>query len=245
MSTFTNQELNRLYRFQEAQRQLALLHNQLTASPLQEEIDALSLRWNTERERTRLLQEEIDVLTKENRQLETECQDLDYQLAQIEKSLYSGKISSPKELEQLQKRNSEYKNAREKREDKLLNQLYLLEELEKQGQRAQEQVAELKKKLAMLEAEEATRVKALRTQIREVKEELADLETLLPDGLKTFYQRSAKTLKGSVLAPVKEGTCGSCHMIISQAVIEKVKAGGPITFCENCGRGLFIPESSH
>ena len=28
--------------------------------------------------------------------------------------------------------------------------------------------------LAMLEAEEATRVKALRTQIREVKEELAD-----------------------------------------------------------------------
>ena len=106
-------------------------------------------------------------------------------------------------------------------------------------------MAELKGKLELLEAKEAARVKSLRTQIREVTAEATGLETALPDGLKSFYQRSVKTLKGIVIAPVKEGTCGSCHMIISQAVIEKVKAGSVIMHCENCGRGLFVPESSH
>ncbi len=205
MRTFTNQELNLLYRFQEARRRLALLQNQAAASPWQAEIDALSSRW---------------------------------------KSLYSGRISSPKELEQLQKKSSEYKKARAVREDKLLEQLLHLEELEKQAQLVQEQAVELKTKLEKLEAEETARVNALRAQSKQVEEELAALEKDLPAELMTYYQRSAGTLKGSVLAPVKDGTCGSCHMILSPAVIEKVKAGGLLTLCENCGRGLFIPETT-
>ena len=244
MRTFTNQELNLLYRFQEAQRRLALLQNQAAASPWQAEIDALSSRWNAEKEKARSLLAALDRLKKENRQLETECQDMDFQLAQIEKSLYSGRISSPKELEQLQKKSSEYKKARAVREDKLLEQLLHLEELEKQAQLVQEQAVELKTKLEKLEAEETARVNALRAQSKQVEEELAALEKDLPAELMTYYQRSAGTLKGSVLAPVKDGTCGSCHMILSPAVIEKVKAGGLLTLCENCGRGLFIPETT-
>ena len=49
MRTFTNQELNPLYRFQEAWRRLAVLQNQVMASPFQAEIDALSTRLNAER----------------------------------------------------------------------------------------------------------------------------------------------------------------------------------------------------
>lgn len=246
MHTFTNQELNMLYRFQEAQRRLASLQNQVTASPLQPEIDALSARLTAEMKKAELLQGEINRLKTENRRLEAECRDYDYQLAQIEKNLYSGKISSPKELEQLQKRNSEYKNAREVREEKLINQLYLLEEQEKKVQHLEEQVEELKERMKAVEDKEAARINSLRKQIGEVKEEATSLKTVLPDGLKSFYQRSVKTLKGIVLAPVKDSTCGSCHMILSQAVIEKVKTGGgAIMHCENCGRGLFEPKKPH
>ena len=74
----------------------------------------------------------------------------------------------------------------------------------------------------------------------ELQEEVEALDRDLPEDLKGFYQRSAKALKGVVVVPIKDKTCGFCHMIIPPAVLEKVKKGGSgVMLCENCGRGLF------
>ena len=48
----------------------------------------------------------------------------------------------------------------------------------------------------------------------ELQEEVEALDRELPEDLKGFYQRSAKALKGVVVVPIKDKTCGFCHMII-------------------------------
>ena len=242
---FTNKDVFLLYRFQEAHRRLSLLQGQLSDPALRHEIKDLSDQLALVIKETNLLQKEIDQLKTENQKLEDECKEYDFQLGQIEKTLYSGKISSPKELEQLQKRNAEYKNAKGSREERLINQLYLIEEQENRLGQLQEKAEGLKERVEIVREQETKRRTTLRAQAEKVKTEAGEIEKTLPQGLIKFYQRSAEVLKGIVVAPIVESTCGSCHVILSQAVLEKVKkGGGTVPLCESCGRGLFYPETS-
>ena len=235
-----NPDLSLLYRYQEARRRLTACEGELAAGEGQKVLADLENQVQLARQAAERIQTECTCLKTENRRLEGECQDYEVQLRDLETTLYSGKISAPKELEQLQRRIAEYQTAKAEREEKLLNQLYLLETKEQELAQAQKQAAALQVKLTAATEAEAQRVNSLQKRCAELKKEVADLDRVLPENLKEFYQRSAKGLKGVVVAPIKEKTCGFCHMIIPPAVLERVKKGGSgVILCENCGRGLF------
>lgn len=233
-------DLSLLYRYQEARRRLAACVDELAAWEGRRVLADLENQVLTAREEVEQIQNECTRLKMENRRLEGECRDYEAQLRDLETTLYSGKISAPKELEQLQRRIAEYQTAKAAREETILNQLYLLETKEQELAQAQKQVEALQTKLTAAAEEVAQRVNSLQKRCTELEKEVADLERALPESLLGFYQRSAKALKGIVVVPVKEKTCGFCHMIIPPAVLEKVKKGDSgVTLCENCGRGLF------
>src|SRR5690606_4454728 len=121
---------------------------------------------------------------------------------------------------------AEYQTAKTEREEKILNQLYLLETKEQELTAAQKQVEALEAKLTAATGDVTQRVHALQERCTELQKEVEDLDRALPENLKGFYQRSVKVLKGVVVVPIKEKTCGFCHMIIPPAVLEKVKKGG-------------------
>ncbi|NLM37273.1 MAG: hypothetical protein GX202_04010 [Firmicutes bacterium] len=229
-----------LYRYQEARRRLAACADELAGWEGKRVLADLEKQVQTVQEAVAAIRTECARLKTENRQLEGECRDYEVQLRDLEATLYSGKIAAPKELEQLQRRIAEYQTAKAAREEKLLDQLYMLETKERELAEAQEQAGALQSKLAAAAEEVARRVNSLRKNCAELQKEVEDLERALPESLLGFYQRSAKALKGIVVVPIKGKTCGFCHMILPPAVLEQVKKGGTgVTLCENCGRGLF------
>ncbi|NLC52507.1 MAG: hypothetical protein GX770_00880 [Firmicutes bacterium] len=235
-----NPDLSLLYRYQEARRRLTACEGELAAWQGQKVLADLKNQVQTAHQAAERLKAECNRLKKENRRLEGECRDYEAQLHDLETTLYSGKISAPKELEQLQRRIAEYQTAKTEREEKILNQLYLLETKEQELTAAQKQVEALEAKLTAATGDVTQRVHALQERCTELQKEVEDLDRALPENLKGFYQRSVKVLKGVVVVPIKEKTCGFCHMIIPPAVLEKVKKGGSgVMLCENCGRGLF------
>lgn len=235
-----NPDLSLLYRYQEARRRLMACEDELAVWKGERVLADLKSQVQTARQAAERIQTECKRLNMENRRLEGECQDYEAQLRDLETTLYSGKITVPKELEQLQRRIGEYQTAKAEREEKILNQLYLLETKEQELAQAQKQAAALQNKLTAAAEEVAQRVASLAERCVELQEEVEALERELPEDLKGFYQRSAKALKGVVVVPIKDKTCGFCHMIIPPAVLEKVKKGGSgVMLCENCGRGLF------
>ena len=240
---FTNNEIFLLYQYQEGYRELISIQEQSADSAFTLKIKSLSNNLALLIRKINILKDKIDQLRTKIKKLEDECHEFEYQVSQTEENLYSGRISSPKELSQLQKKSAEYKNSKESREEKIINLLYLVEEDENKLVVYRKQMKKLKQDLESFKRKEKTRIAELRSKADEIQNKVNELDESLPEGLKEFFKRSVKVMKGIVVAPVKEGTCGSCHIILSQALLETIKKGdtGSIPICENCGRGLFFP----
>jgi predicted nucleic acid-binding Zn-ribbon protein len=235
-----NQELLLLYQYQEARRRLVAYEDELSEPGRQKVIDALKGRVQGFQAGVEQIHKECIQLRTANRRLEDECQDYEAQLRQLETNLYSGNISAPKELEQLQRRIAEYQKAKAEREEAVLSQLYLLEAKEKELELAKKNEGELREQLTVAIDEEAKRIATLQKHCARLTKEVGELEAVLPKEYKEYYERSTKALRGITIIPIKDDTCGYCHMIISTAVLAKIKKGSSgIVVCENCGRGLF------
>lgn len=238
-----NKELGLLYQYQEARRRLAACEGAIADPEREKTIAGLRDRVREAETAAESLEQECARLKRENRQLEEECRLFEAQLGELETTLYSGRISAPKELAQLQRRIAEYQKAKADREEKILDHLYQLEAKEAELALAQKKKTKLQRQLEAAIEAETKRVNSLQEQRAELEKELSSLEQALPENLKEFYRRSANALKGIVVSPVENGLCSFCHMILPPAVLEKVKRGSAeLTVCENCGRGLFYPK---
>ncbi|HHT48727.1 MAG TPA: hypothetical protein GXZ98_05475 [Firmicutes bacterium] len=238
-----NQELCLLYQYQDARQRLAACEGAIADPKRERALTDLKDRVQAGLAAVKGLEQACLRLKRNNRQLEEECRVYEEQIRELETTLYSGKISVPKELAQLQRRIAEYQKAKADREEQIIDQLYQLESKEGDLAQAQEEGIKLQRQLEGALATETQRVESLRGRLQQIKAEISDLEQALSGELKEYYRRSAKALKGIVVAPVENGLCGFCHVILPPAVLEKVKRGGTgITVCENCGRGLFFQK---
>jgi hypothetical protein len=126
-----------------------------------------------------------------------------------------------------------------------------LEELEEEAIRLLNQVEEDEAKLTQDEQEHKDRRQRLADDLEEIRarreklhrqwEELqtkrAQAVDMLPPHLKEHYQRLAETLSDPV-AVVENNTCGGCHLRLSETLLERVREGREVVFCENCSRFL-------
>lgn len=183
----------------------------------------------------------ISHLKSEIRKMEDDCSTLDAHLQDSEESLYGGKITSPKELTQLQMKSSEYREARKKLEEKLLQSLYQLEEEEERVKEIEEEQIKISQELEILEQDLKHERRQLEVEISECQEELNLLEPYIPQEMRSRFFLMMERMNGLAIALVKEGACGVCHVLLSPAIMERLKkADSSMITCENCGRILFI-----
>jgi len=66
----------------------------------------------------------------------------------------------------------------------------------------------------------------------------------VPKGLVSKYERLRKARGGAVIVPVKNATCGGCHVELPIQLVHKLQMRGEndFFFCENCGRLLYWGE---
>lgn len=170
---------------------------------------------------------------------ELESQSLRERIADSERRLMSGKVSNPKELENLQASIASLHRQRSASEDAALEALSKAEALQKT-------LAEQKQTLARIEGEwkasqgsldvEEQRMKRNYVILKKQRDGLA--AALEPAALKE-YERLRKRKGGVAVVKIDGANCGACHVKLPTGVVSAARTQSGQVTCPSCGRILY------
>lgn len=172
--------------------------------------------------------------------LELEVKSLNTKASNAEARLYSGTVTNPKELQDIQEEIASLKRRRTSMEDQVLEAMIEVESGEESCAEARSQLSEAE---ASWQAQQADLL-----QERETRQaELADLDVrrqaALPDvtdqSLK-IYKQLARQKHGHAVSPLEGSTCKICGMGQNATSIQQVRQGDALVYCGGCERILVL-----
>lgn len=178
-----------------------------------------------------------DDVAREERRLDDESRALEQRAIETEKRLYSGEISSPRELQAMQADIEQLRRHRSSVEDDELVLMEQRETLDAEVAALEGQMAEIEAGVADQRADLAEQEQVIDGEIaqeRAARDELT--RDLAPDLLAT-YERCRAQARGTGAARLVGRTCQGCHLDIPATEAERIKAGSgdTVAFCDNCG----------
>ncbi len=186
-------------------------------------------------------QEQVNKWARQQRDLELQIQTVVDKRARSEKRLYSGEVTNPKELADLQAEMASLQRRKRTLEDELLETMIALEESESAQAEAQRHVDQTENewmgRQANLKAEQDQLQSRLITIGQEQTEEI--LPRISADNLADYHALRAKK-SGIAVVKLNHDACGACGVNVTPAVKWELRQAG-ITYCGNCGR-IIVPK---
>jgi uncharacterized protein len=220
-------------------RDLALdrLHHQRATLPERAQLAALRDRLGGLAETRAAQQSERDEVAGGEQRLADEAQRLGAQAAAAEQRLYSGEVSSPRELQALQADVQQLRRHQREVEDRQLSAMEQREPLDAT-------VGVLDTDRAALESETAALQRDLEAREHELDEAATaeraardEIAGSLDAGLVSEYERRRERGNGVGAARLSGMTCQGCHLSIPATEVDRIRkqADGALAFCDNCG----------
>lgn len=188
----------------------------------------------------------IDAETK-LAQSRAKMQDLDLEVSSLsqkietnEKRLYSGRVTNPKELANLQDELASLKRWCDKREEDLLGAMVATEEAEAGLADAQAILAQVSETWHTGQSDLTDEQARLQTRLEGLSKQRASLATAIGPEDVTTYERLRQRKAGYAVAAVKDGICQRCHMNPPTSQVQRARSGRELVFCNNCGRILHV-----
>ena len=181
--------------------------------------------------------ERRDVELREERRLDDEVRSLEAKAKAVDTKMYSGTVSSPKELQAMQADVEQLQRQAREREDEELEVLVQREALDGE-------VAEIEAALAALGAEIETLVAAIATQEREIDAELAVEEEAraalapgIPETTLRLYEQIRAGNRGVGAARLVGMNCQACHLALPATEVDRIRhlPADALARCEHCG----------
>jgi predicted nucleic acid-binding Zn-ribbon protein len=179
-------------------------------------------------------------LDRNLKRLQDEVASLEARIAEVTRTLHSGAVTAPRELQALQ---HEQESLRRRQDHLETEELELMEELDPLN----ETLAALNARLEELSAEGERLDQALIEAEVHIEEELtsvtarrAEAAAGVDAGLITTYEELRKRLGGIAVARLVRSVCGGCHLGLSAAEVDRIKKQPPdaLVTCDECGRLL-------
>jgi predicted nucleic acid-binding Zn-ribbon protein len=164
------------------------------------------------------------------------------QLAEVEGKLYGGRVSSPRELDDLQKRGADLRRQISTSEERLLA---LMEQLEQATANAREAETHLRDVVATrktLETDLLAERKSLVADVRQLTSERDGLRAETDASTLRQYDRLRSTRGGLAVAEVKQRTCQGCRVSLTAAYEQRLRRGEQMVTCQSCGRILYLSD---
>ena len=180
----------------------------------------------------------LEELRQQQHSMEWEIDDRTVKLAAVEEKLYSGRITNPKELANLQHEADGLNSRRSQVEDKALETMEGVS-------RGEAKVVTLGSQLKKLEVEWQHEQQQLLAEAERHKATIADLKqkrqlmvvNIDPAAVDVYH--GVKKQKGRAVAKVEAGTCRGCGITLFTAQLQQAR-GNPLVQCSNCRRILFL-----
>jgi predicted nucleic acid-binding Zn-ribbon protein len=178
-----------------------------------------------------------DEVMREERRFEDEARSLEEKAAEVERRMYSGEVTSPRELQLLQADVDQLRRHRRSLEDRELEVMERRELLDAE-------VAQLDARVRELETDAARLASTLSAAEAEIDEELAgergardEVGATVETGLLDDYERCRERARGIGAARLNGTTCQGCHLSIPSVEAERIRKSPPgtVAHCDNCG----------
>jgi len=185
-------------------------------------------------------QEALREVEKQQREQEWQIDDLRQKIEPLEKKLYGGTIRNPKELADLQQDVESLKRRQRGLEDRDLEIMVAVEEVQKEAEEAQRTLSE---------TEEAWRAEQerLRQEQTSLRQEIEGLEArhteqvgLIEPATLELYDALRATRQGRAVVKVERGTCQGCRISLPMNVLHRARSGAELVHCTSCERILYL-----
>ncbi len=173
--------------------------------------------------------------------LELEIKTVTSKIAATEDRLYSGAVSNPKELQDMQEEIASLKRRRQKLEDDLLEAMIAIEAGQSACNEATQQLAAVQARWEADQGDLGVEKRTLQEALGSLKEQrISALQQVAPESL-DIYTRLVKPKRGQVVAALIEGgMCGVCGESQTTTAVQQVRQGRALVYCANCGRILIL-----
>ena len=225
-------------------RRLQTLDSQIDAERERIATIEATVRDRSEYERAQRRHQEAAVPV---RKLEADQKDLELkvgtargQLADVEGKLYGGRVGSPRELDDLQKRGADLRRQIGTGEERLLAIMEALEQANQDAAEAQETLKRIVAERRVLESELVAERKTLAASTRAAQAEREQLRAALDAASLRLYDRLRSTRGGQAVAEVKQRTCQGCRVTLTAAYEQRLRHGESPVTCQSCGRILYL-----
>ena len=202
----------------------------------------LSDRSSVELARRKLDQVEghFDTLSSKRRSIERTVADIEATIKRLDDRLYGGSITNPQQLLAAEEERSFTVIRQNESEDKLLEIMLQIEELEPILEKIRGTLSKLEEERPKLEESWRHLGKDLETRLSMLHTERKEILPSMPSKLLPLYESIRKNKGGEAVSLVKGEICQGCHLAIPTQDIQRARNGKSMVQCSSCGRILFV-----
>lgn len=187
-------------------------------------------------------QASLDAVAREQTKLETEIQQIDDKVTHEQGRLYSGEVSNPKELSNIQAELDALRRRKAHLEDEELEVMERRESIEKEHGDLLTSMSDLDAKVADATARRDAASTEIEAELKRFAEERVQLVPTINAEVLALYEDIRARRGGVAVGALVEGTCRACGLPLSPMQRDEIKRSDePIIRCENCRRLLVIP----
>ncbi|GBD10538.1 hypothetical protein HRbin23_00182 [bacterium HR23] len=225
-----------LYELQQADLALEALHR--TLATLEARLRDTSPLDNARRLLEETRQQET-ALRLRQRELELTLADLEQKVKDLERRMFSGRVTNPKELLSLQEEVKLLKGRISQTEDALLQ---VMEQVEHASQVVKTAQEEYRRVETLWHSQRQVWEQDYQRALQE-KQTLEQRRAMLANALDgpslALYASLRESKNGLAVAKVERGVCRGCGMAVPQGLIPRVRGGKEVVRCPSCGRLLY------
>ena len=218
-----------------------LRHRRATL-PERAELEARSANLRALDAQSREVRGRNDIVLADEKRLDDESRSIGARADEADAKLYSGTVSSPRELQAMQADVEMLRRQRSDLEDEELEVMEARELLDAQIDALDADTAVVRADIERLQG-------LIAAAEAEIDEELAKEDTArdqqaaaVPEALLADYERRRAQNRGAGAARLVGTSCTACHLSIPSTEAENIRkaAGAVVAYCDNCG-AILVP----
>ena len=185
-------------------------------------------------------QAQRDELARNQKRLEDEIASVEAKAERVEKQLYDGSMTSPKEAQALQADVESLKRRQSTLEDEVIELMELLEPLDARLADSSAAFASFEQQRVEVQAALVAAEALIDAELAETSAARQSLVDAVPAALIAEYERLRGGEGGIGIARLQGSTCLGCHILMAAAEVDAMKrlpADEP-AYCPDCGRLL-------
>ena len=183
----------------------------------------------------------LEGLARDQGRFEGEVAMLDEKIAHEQSRLYSGEISSPKELSNIQAELDALRRRKNHVEDQLIELMEQRESLEGEVSTLRERIGDLDSRITEQTARRDAAAVEIEKELGELEAERVQLAPRFPADVLDLYEELREKKDGVGASALVGGVCRGCNVALSPKALDSIKrSADPLVRCENCRR-ILVP----